>query len=110
MGGPEPGRACRRRAALPPKRSTRGPAARRGPTRRFRMTSAIVSVTLALAMGSTGGLFDRGHGGSGGWILPPLPGYGAGFPNGSPDGYGWFDYGVYLPLGADRTSEWYIQR
>src|SRR4051794_37399320 len=75
-----------------------------------RMTSAIVSVTLALAMSSTGGLFGEGRPGSGGWIMPPLPGNGAGFPNGSPDGYGWFDYGWYLPISADRTSGCSIQR
>ena len=33
-----------------------------------------------------------------------------GFPNGNPDGYGWVDYGVYLPLGADRTAEYYFPR
>jgi hypothetical protein len=70
------------------------------------MTSTIVSVTLALAMGSTGGHLFRG----GGRIMPPLPGYGAGFPNGNPDGYGFVDYGTNLPLGADRTADWYFQR
>lgn len=72
------------------------------------MTSTIVSMTLALAMSSTGGLFSRG----GGYIMPPGPGYGWGFPNGNPDNYGWNDYGWHLPIGinADRTSEWYFQR
>lgn len=69
------------------------------------MTSAIVTVTLALAMGSTEGLFSGG-----GRIMPPGPGYGWGFPNGNPDGYGWVDYGSFLPLGADRTADYYFQR
>ncbi|AGA30631.1 hypothetical protein [Singulisphaera acidiphila] len=67
--------------------------------------STIVTVTLALAMSSTGGFFSGG-----GRILPPQPGNGAGFPNGNPDGYGYIDYGTYLPLGADRTADWYFQR
>jgi hypothetical protein len=69
------------------------------------MTSTIVSVTLALAMGSTGGLFS-GEGRS----PAPVAGYGPGFPNGNPDGYGYVDYGTHLPLGADRTADWYYQR
>lgn len=69
------------------------------------MTSTIVSVTLALTMGATGGLFSGGAPGS-----APVPGYGVGFPNGNPDGYGYVDYGTHLPLGADRTADWYFQR
>ena len=41
---------------------------------------------------------------------PPAPGYGWGFPNGNPDGYGYRDDGVYLPLWSDRTSEYYFPR
>jgi hypothetical protein len=72
------------------------------------MASTIVSFTLALAMGATGGLFSGGGGGN----RPPgpVPNYGPGFPNGNPDGYGYIDYGTYLPLGADRTADWYFQR
>jgi hypothetical protein len=44
------------------------------------------------------------------YILPPGPGDGWGFPNGFPDAYGWADYGPYLPLGADRTAEYYFPR
>ena len=47
--------------------------------------------------------------GSGGWILPPGPGDGWGFPNNNPDGYGWSDPGPFLPLGADRTAEYYFR-
>ena len=44
------------------------------------------------------------------YILPPGPGDGWGFPNGFPDGYGWADYGPYLPLNADRTADYYFPR
>jgi hypothetical protein len=44
------------------------------------------------------------------YILPPGPGAGWGFPNGFPDGYGWADYGPYLPLNADRTGEYFFPR
>ena len=43
-------------------------------------------------------------------ILPPGPGDGWGFPGDNPDHYGWIDYGVDLPLGADRTAEYYFPR
>jgi hypothetical protein len=73
------------------------------------MASTIASLALACALAAPGGLFHH-HTKSNGWILPPGPGYGWGFPNGDPDGYGWFDHGVYLPLGADRTPEYYFPR
>ena len=72
------------------------------------MVSAIASVLLTISMASTGGLKNRLQGG--GRILPPGPGNGWGFPNGQPDGYGYYDYGTYLPLGADRTPEYYFPR
>ncbi len=43
-------------------------------------------------------------------ILPPGPGVGWGFPNGAPDGYGWYSVGDRLPLGADRTPDYYFNR
>jgi hypothetical protein len=75
------------------------------------MATSIAAVALACALGSTGGgwlanLIRPQHS----WVLPPGPGYGWGFPNGNPDGYGWFDHGVLLPLGADRTGEYYFPR
>ncbi|MDR3635393.1 MAG: hypothetical protein P4L84_16430 [Isosphaeraceae bacterium] len=77
------------------------------------MSSAIVSFTLVLSMGSTGGLFssyrERQQQGAT-HFLPPGPGYGYGFPNGNPDGYGWHEVGTYLPIGADRTAEYYFRR
>jgi hypothetical protein len=51
------------------------------------------------------------HGGSGGFILPnPGPGDGWGFPNDSPDGYGWYDPGITLPIREDRTTSYYFRR
>lgn len=70
------------------------------------MTSTIASVALALAMSATGGAFR--HHPPAARVLPP--GNNLGFPNGNPDGYGWFDYNGWLPLGADRTSDYYFQR
>ena len=87
------------------------------------MITAIVSLSLALALGGTAqcpdparcpvhqshcaGCQDRGPGR---WVLPPGPGDGWGFPNNNPDGYGWHDVGPYLPLGADRTAEYFVPR
>ena len=44
------------------------------------------------------------------YILPPGPGDGWGYPNNSPDAYGWDHYGPYLPLSGDRTAEYYFPR
>jgi hypothetical protein len=86
------------------------------------MTSAIGSVVLAVSVASTGGLFSsRGqqaphlhhhhhHQAPGGRIVAPGPGDGWGFPNGNPDGYGWVDYGTALPLGGDRTPDYFFPR
>src|SRR4051812_21132874 len=75
------------------------------------MTPLIVSMALALAAGSTGQHHvhsaDSMNPPS---IMPPGPGYGWGFPNGNPDGYGYWDNGYLLPLGADRTSDYYFRR
>jgi hypothetical protein len=93
------------------------------------MTGAIVTLAVALALPA--GPFSRGrtvavvpagpaahaHAGhahgypaTGGRILPPGPGYGWGYANGNPDGYGYFDRGTYLPLGGDRTPEYFFNR
>ncbi len=72
------------------------------------MVSMVGSVTILIAMSSTGGIFFNRNPNN--LVLPPLPGYGAGFPNGNPDGYGWFDHGVNLPLTTDRTPEYYFPR
>jgi hypothetical protein len=83
------------------------------------MTSTFLSMAVALAIGSSGW---PGAGPAtshththpllrpGGRILPDGPGNGWGFPNGNPDGYGWFDHGTALPLGANRTAEYYFPR
>jgi hypothetical protein len=73
-------------------------------------------VTVALALGTLGGSFGHSHGsfdwshGSVPRILPPGPGDGWGFPNNNPDGYGWFDFSTWVPLGPDRTAEYYFPR
>ena len=76
------------------------------------MTTTVISIALALAAGATGGVHghypEYRHGG--GRIVADAPGYGWGFPNGNPDGYGWWDHGDALPLAADRTAEYYFPR
>lgn len=81
------------------------------------MTAAIVTVSLTLAMNSFGLGYEPAYGYGYGhnhsqprYILPPGPYPGWGFPDGHPDDYGWVDYGVYLPLGADRTAEYFFPR
>lgn len=71
------------------------------------MVSSIASLAIAISMASTGGLF---HKGTGGQIVAPGPGAGWGFPNGNPDGYGYVDYGTALPLGANRTPDYFFPR
>ncbi|WP_165064577.1 hypothetical protein [Paludisphaera rhizosphaerae] len=94
------------------------------------MTAAIITLGLALAVGGVGqsvacegcayqqghhhhGVVGHGHGGghrSAGWVLPDGPGDGWGFPNGDPNNAGWYSPGVYLPLGANRTADYYFPR
>jgi hypothetical protein len=103
------------------------------------MTAAFVALSLGLAIQSTGQAPGNGNAPPSGtywipqqnglvsvpyyypyqkkrkfhyhdYILPPGPGDGWGFPNGFPDGYGWADYGPYLPLVGDRTAEYYFPR
>jgi hypothetical protein len=75
------------------------------------MTTTIVSLALALATGATAQCARCGHHhGGGGRIVAPGPGNGYGFPNDNPDGYGWVDYGTALPIGADRTGEYFFPR
>lgn len=66
------------------------------------------------AVTGTAGHHHHGHHGwlcvGRGEVMPPGPGYGWGFVNNNPDGYGWVDYGTRIPLGADRTSEYFYQR
>jgi hypothetical protein len=46
----------------------------------------------------------------GGRIVADGPGAGWGFPNGNPDGYGWWDHDAALPLGGNRLPEYYFPR
>ncbi len=63
---------------------------------------------MMVALSSTGGIFfnrdPNNH------VLPPQPGYGAGFPNGNPDGYGYVEIGDRLPLTGDRIPDYYFRR
>ncbi len=72
------------------------------------MVSSIGSLVIVLSVSAAGGLF--GFGRSSGRILNDGPGYGWGFPNGQPDGYGWFDLGTALPLGPNRLPEYHFPR
>jgi hypothetical protein len=76
------------------------------------MSATIVSVSLTLALNSfgLGDMPARYQDLRFKYLVPPGPGNGWGFPNGSADGYGWVNYGVFLPLGADRTPEYYFPR
>ncbi len=78
------------------------------------MSSTIITVSLTLtwtAFGLGQAPSHHHHHQSGlAYIFPPGPGLGWGFPNDNPDGYGWVDYDVYLPLGADRTADYFFPR
>lgn len=84
------------------------------------MLATIGSLALAIAVSSTGQQqhshqsanqhHRHHHHKGGGFITPRGPGYGWGFPNGNPDGYGWVDYDRTLPLWADRTPEYFFRR
>jgi len=72
------------------------------------MACMVGPVTILIAMSTTGGIFFNRNPNN--LVAPPEPGFGAGYANGNPDGYGWHDFGVKLPLTADRTPEYYFPR
>jgi hypothetical protein len=81
------------------------------------MSALIVSLGLAVAAGATGqfvvpNAYDYYYRGGAVRVMPPGPGYGWGFPNRNPDGYGFWDAGDRLPLGlqADRTADYFFRR
>ena len=79
------------------------------------MSTAFVTMSLTVAvhafgLGAPGVLSSHDPTPGMIYILPDGPGDGWGFPNGQPDKYGWVDYGVFLPLGANRTPEYYFPR
>jgi hypothetical protein len=78
------------------------------PAWRLAMASSLCSLVVLLSVTSSGGLFDflkpRGM------ILEDRPGIPYGFNNGNPDGYGWVDFGMALPLGANRIAEYHFPR
>ena len=72
------------------------------------MVSLVGSMALWVAVGSTGGIFFNRNPNNG--VLPPQPGFGVGYANGNPDGYGYVDVADRLPLTADRTPDYYFRR
>jgi hypothetical protein len=82
------------------------------------MTSALGSIVIFTTLGtlgsgsahSDGGYHAHGHLPSVGRILRPGPGNGWGFPNGARNGYGYINYEIALPLGADRTADYFFPR
>jgi hypothetical protein len=70
------------------------------------MLSQIVMV-LGLTLVSAGQFPEPAPEGG---ILPPGPGLGWGFPNGNPDGYGFWDQGQKNAVCTGRTAEYYVQR
>jgi hypothetical protein len=86
------------------------------------MTAAFVALSVSLAIPVTGQVpapesvpyyypyQKKHHRHHTNYILPPGPGDGWGFPNGSLSGSGWADYGPFLPLGGDRTADYFFPR
>lgn len=72
--------------------------------------SLAFATVVAISMLGQHGPNCRCYPQEGGRIMPPGPGYGWGFVNGNPDGYGWVDYGTFLPLGGDRTADYFFRR
>ena len=72
------------------------------------MVAMVGTMTLWVAVASTGGVFFNRNPNTG--VYPPQPGYGVGFPNGNPDGYGWVEFNDRLPLTADRIPDYYFRR
>ena len=78
------------------------------------MTATIVTVSLTLALSSFGLGHEPDHHHphhiKEDHILPPGPATGGAFPTIIPTIMDGSDYGVDLPLGADRTAEYYFPR
>ena len=75
--------------------------------------TTLVTLALSLAAGATASGPDSHYArrtSPNGRFLAPGPGNGWGFPNGNPDGYGWFDYGTAIPMGPDRGPEYFFPR
>ncbi len=72
------------------------------------MGISVASVAMMIALNATGGIFFNRDPHNG--VLPPQPGFGVGFPNSNPDGYGFVEVGERLPMLADRTPDYYFRR
>jgi len=72
------------------------------------MGSLVGSIALLTALSSTGGIFFNRNPNN--HVLPPQPGFGTGYVNGNPDGYGYVEIGDRMPLIADRTPDYFFRR
>ena len=63
-----------------------------------------------IAIGLSCLVLSAGHTPPEGGELGPGPGDGWGFPNGNPDGYGFWSQGHKLAICQGRTTEFYVQR
>ena len=63
-----------------------------------------------IAIGLSCLILSAGHTPPEGGDLGPGPGDGWGFPNGNPDGYGFWSQGSKLAICQGRTTEYYVQR
>lgn len=63
-----------------------------------------------IAIGLSCLVLSAGHAPFEGGELGPGPGAGWGFPNGNPDGYGFWSQGHKLAICQGRTTEFYVQR
>jgi hypothetical protein len=74
------------------------------------MVTAVVVILMMASFGGgeNGPIQSMFH--PGGRIMVDGPGLGWGYRNGNPDGYGWVDYSQGLPLGNNRTSDYYFPR
>jgi hypothetical protein len=72
------------------------------------VTAVVVILVMASFSGNDGPIHSMFH--PGGRIMVDGPGFGWGFRNGAPDGYGWVDYSQGLPLGINRNPDYYFPR
>lgn len=72
------------------------------------VTSVVVVLLMTSLSGGEWTIHDLVRPGGRIMVDGPWPGWG--FRNGNPDGYGWVDYSQGLPLGNNRTPDYYFPR
>jgi hypothetical protein len=72
------------------------------------VTAVVVILLMASFGGGDGPIHGMFHPGGRIMVDGPYPGWG--FRLGNPDGYGWVDYSQGLPLGDNRTPDYYFPR